>query len=94
MVSLDPLKDYVLWALKSVLSWIIEQVLKVIDLDAVLNLIPSFAWDIAFFTADVYSLVTQWFPLGYALSCFGIYVTLALIVYGINWILGFIPTVS
>lgn len=94
MVSLLPIKDYVLWALKTVAQWIIDQILKVIDLDTILNMIPTFVWDVAFLTADVYSLVSQWFPLSYAISCFTIYITLALVVYGINWILGFIPTVS
>lgn len=94
MVSLFPIKDYVLWGLKTVCVWILDQVSQLVDLDSLFDLIPDFVWDITFLTADVYALVSLWFPLSYALTCFGVYVTLALIVYGFNWILGFIPTVS
>lgn len=94
MVSLAPIRYYFLWALQSVLSWILDQISKIIDFDAVLNSVPSLAWDIAFFTSDMYTLVSIWFPIGYALSCFTLYFVLAFIVYGVNWILGLIPTVS
>lgn len=46
------------------------------------------------FTVEMISFLNYWFPLEYAVLCFSLWCSIAVVVYAINWVLGFIPTLS
>lgn len=94
-MSLFNIWEYVLRALQWFADWIftifcapLYSLISDLDLPGLdINLA-----DIA--DSSVWTLVNDWFPAEYALSCLVAYYTIALVVYGVNWVLGLIPTVS
>ena len=58
------------------------------------GIVPTFDFDFSFITGPMWVLVNEWIPVSYCFSCLGIYVSIAVAVYTVNWILGAIPTVS
>lgn len=96
MISLSPLIDYQIYATKFIIKWVISFIGKFVNWNDITNSVPivnvlNFR-DII--TPEVYALICEWFPCSWAITCFVAYVTCAIIVYGVNWILGLIPTVS
>lgn len=96
MVSFLPLINYQIFAGKFLLKWILSLIGVHVDWNQLTDSVPSFE-TIDFtlvISSEVYSLVDQWFPCEYAMICFSSYIICAIIVYGVNWVLGLIPTVS
>ena len=46
------------------------------------------------FTVEMISFLNYWFPLEYAVFCFSSWCSIAVVVYSINWVMGFIPTLN
>lgn len=96
MVSFFPFIDYQIYATKFIIQWVVGLISKFVDWTSITDSVPNVGHinftDII--TPDVYALICDWFPCSWAISCFVTYVLCAITVYGVNWILGLIPTTS
>lgn len=63
-------------------------------IDALLDLVPDFGFDISFVSSSMLGILDLFFPINYCIDCVVVYLSVACVVYIINWILGLFPTIS
>ena len=83
-------------AMQFFVQWIWDVFISQIPfVEDIINYLPSSNLFSGFLlTGEIVGMVNYWFPLDYAIICFSSWCIIACCVYSINWVLGFIPTLS
>lgn len=85
----DLIKSAILWAFRALgdlFALIVSPIINKLK-----DVIPGFEFDTSFADSSWVSFVDLWFPVDFAVTCFGGFVVGACVVYTVNWLLGLIP---